>query len=130
MQDDNNKNTMHNEDQNHDIGRKIDENFYPEYTAQSPEQAPVQQNAAAEADDGIPVIDDSQYAAQSGPYSYANRAMDDADQPQPDADQPYYAPPVYTSQPAADGAPFWEQNSTGQSTKRDKPKSRLTKGGA
>ena len=48
MQDDNNKNTMHNEDQNHDIGRKIDENFYPEYTAQSPEQAPVQQNAAAE----------------------------------------------------------------------------------
>ena len=51
MQDDNNKNTMHNEDQNHDIGRKIDENFYPEYTAQSPEQAPVQQNAAAEADE-------------------------------------------------------------------------------
>lgn len=53
--------------------------------------------------------------------------MDDAAQSD---GQPHYAPPVYTQQPAASGTPFWEQGGAKQSAKQEKPKSRLTKGGA
>ena len=134
MQEDNHKNTMHNEDQNHDIGRKIEESFHPEYAAAAEntdaQQAQAENATAPGADeaDGIPVIDDYQYGATTdGPYSYANRAMDDAAQSD---GQPHYAPPVYTQQPAASGTPFWEQGGAKQSAKQEKPKSRLTKGGA
>ena len=76
MQEDNNKNTMHNEDQNHDIGRKIEESFHPEYAAAAEntdaQQAQAENATAPGADeaDGIPVIDDYQYGATTdGPYS-------------------------------------------------------------
>lgn len=119
MQDDNNKNTMHNEDQNHDIGRKIDENFYPEYTAQSPEQAPVQQNAAAGGGRRHPRYRRFPVRRAVRPL-FLCEPRHGTTRTSPAGRGPALLTrrPSYTSQPAATAPLSWEQNSTGQSTKR------------
>lgn len=122
MQEDNNKNTMHNEDQNHDIGRKIEESFHPEYAAAAEntdaQQAQAENATAPGADRSrrhprnrrLPVRrDDGRIPIPMQTAPWTTQAQSDG--------QPHYAPPVYTKQPAASGTPFWEQGGAKQSAK-------------